>query len=33
MAYSRARDINEDIILGDFNSGSLSNPVTFSVGQ
>lgn len=28
-----ARDINEDIILGDFNSGSLSNPVTFSVTQ
>jgi len=26
-----ARDINEDIILGDFNSGSLSTPVTFSV--
>ena len=28
-----ARDINEDITLGDFNSGSLSAPVTFSVGQ
>ncbi len=28
-----ARDINEDIRLGDFNSGSLSTPVTFSVGQ
>ena len=26
-----ARDINEDIKLGDFNSGSLSTPVTFSV--
>lgn len=26
-----ARDINEDIKLGDFNSGSLSSPVTFSV--
>jgi len=26
-----ARDINEDIKLGDFNSGSLSKPVTFSV--
>ena len=28
-----ARDINEDIRLGDFNSGSLSKPVTFTVGQ
>ena len=28
-----ARDINEDIKLGDFNSGSLSTPVTFTVGQ
>ena len=26
-----ARDINEDIKLGDFNSGSLNAPVTFSV--
>ena len=26
-----ARDINEDIILGDFNSGSLSRQVTFTV--
>ncbi len=26
-----ARDINEDITLGDFNSGSLSSPVTFIV--
>jgi hypothetical protein len=26
-----ARDINEDIKLGDFNSGSLSTPFTFSV--
>jgi len=26
-----ARDINENIKLGDFNSGSLSKPVTFSV--
>ncbi|MEN8205878.1 MAG: hypothetical protein ABFS24_07685 [Pseudomonadota bacterium] len=26
-----ARDINEDIKLGDFNSGSLSKPVTFSI--
>jgi hypothetical protein len=28
-----ARDINEDIKLGDFNSGSLSTPVTFSVSE
>jgi len=28
-----ARDINEDIELGDFNSGSLSTPMTFTVGQ
>ena len=26
-----ARDINEDIKLGDFNSGSMSTPVSFSV--
>ena len=26
-----ARDINEDITLGDFNRGSLSRPVTFTV--
>jgi len=26
-----ARDINEDIRLGDFNSGSLSSPVSFTV--
>jgi len=28
-----ARDINEDIKLGDFNSGSLSTVMTFSVAQ
>ena len=28
-----ARDINEDIKLGDFNSGSLSKPVTFLIGE
>lgn len=26
-----ARDVNEDILLGDFNHGSISKPVTFSV--
>ncbi|MGD2138221.1 MAG: hypothetical protein PVF08_08185 [Gammaproteobacteria bacterium] len=28
-----ARDVNEDIRLGDFNHGSMSRPVSFSVGD
>ena len=28
-----ARDTNEDLMLGDFNHGSMSSPVTFSVQQ
>lgn len=27
-----ARDVNEDIRLGDFNKGSLSKPATFTIG-
>lgn len=26
-----ARDVNEDVRLGDFNRGSMSRPATFSV--
>jgi len=28
-----ARDVNEDLLLGDFNHGSLSKPVVFSVSD
>ena len=28
-----SRDVNEDLLLGDFNHGSLSKPVVFSVND